>query len=89
MYANDNQMIANIFSHNVNGGVLMYSERTSFHDNQFAYNRSLASGYGIMFKDVDDIDITGNRIHHNRIGLALEGAPFSPGSYQTSQPRRV
>ena len=78
MYASDNQMIDNVFSHNVNGGVLMYSDRTIFQNNEFAYNRSLASGYGIMFKDVDDVEITGNNIHHNRIGLALEGAPFTP-----------
>lgn len=61
----------------------MYSERTSFRNNEFSYNKSMASGYGIMFKDVDDIEIIGNKIHHNRVGLALEGAPFSPGSYVT------
>lgn len=83
MYANDNHMSENNFSHNVNGGVLMYSERTSFRNNEFSYNKSMASGYGIMFKDVDDIEIVGNKIHHNRVGLALEGAPFSPGSYVT------
>ncbi|MGD9934852.1 MAG: nitrous oxide reductase family maturation protein NosD [Dehalococcoidia bacterium] len=81
MYASDNQMIDNVFSHNVNGGVLMYSNGTVFRNNEFSYNRSLASGYGIMFKDVDDVEISGNLIHHNRIGLALEGAPFTPGAF--------
>lgn len=81
MYASSNTMTNNVFSHNVNGGVLMYSNGTIFRDNEFAYNRSLASGYGIMFKDVDDVEVSGNYIHHNRIGLALEGAPFTPGAF--------
>ncbi len=81
MYASQNEMTNNTFTHNVNGGVLMYSTGAIFRNNEFSYSRSIASGYGIMFKDVDDVEITGNLIHHNRIGLALEGAPFTPGSY--------
>ena len=80
MYASHNEMINNTFVDNVNGGVLMYSDGARFIGNEFAHNRSLASGYGLMFKDSDAIEIEGNRIHHNRVGIALEGTPFTPGS---------
>jgi nitrous oxidase accessory protein len=81
MYASHNEMIDNTFVDNVNGGVLMYSTGARFAGNEFAHNRSIASGYGLMFKDVDDVTIEGNLIHHNRVGIALEGSPFTPGSF--------
>ena len=81
MYASHNEMIGNTFVDNVNGGVLMYSTGARFIGNEFAHNRSIASGYGLMFKDVDDVEIEGNLIHHNRVGIALEGSPFTPGAF--------
>lgn len=81
MYASGNEMVDNSFVDNVNGGVLMYSKGARFIGNEFAHNRSLASGYGLMFKDVDDVEIVGNLIHHNRVGIALEGSPFTPGAF--------
>jgi nitrous oxidase accessory protein len=81
MYAKRSVMAENRLTNNVNGAVLMYSTGAEFRDNVLAHNRSLASGYGLMFKDVDDVTITGNLVHHNRVGVALEGAPFTPGSF--------
>jgi nitrous oxidase accessory protein len=43
----------------------------------------VASGYGLLFKDVDDVEMTDNLVHHNRLGITLEGAPHSPGSHVT------
>ncbi len=83
MYASGNDISRNTFIDNLTGGVLMYSNDVRFANNEFANNRSPASGYGIMFKDVDNIELTGNLIHHNSLGIALEGSPFTPGAFVT------
>lgn len=81
MYADDNIFENNTFVDSVAGAAIMYSRRLELRGNTFAYNRSAASGYGILMKDVDDVTIEGNLIHHNRLGLTLEGAPQSPGAF--------
>ena len=80
MYADDNVFTDNTFTHSTAGGALMYSRRLRFERNEFGYNRSEASGYGLLFKDVDDVYMEGNIIHHNRLGITMEGAPHTPGS---------
>lgn len=80
MYADDNVFTENSFTHSTAGGALMYSRRLRFERNEFGYNRSEASGYGLLFKDVDDVFMEGNIIHHNRLGITMEGAPHTPGS---------
>lgn len=81
MYADDNVFTDNSFTHSTAGGALMYSRRLRFERNEFGYNRSEASGYGLLFKDVDDVFMEGNLIHHNRLGITMEGAPHTPGSF--------
>ena len=81
MYASDNVFEANTFVKNVAGAAIMSSSRIELTGNVFAENRSAASGYGILLKDVDDVTIRDNLIHHNRVGLTLEGAPLTPGSF--------
>jgi len=78
MYSDDNVFTNNSFTESIAGAAIMYSRRIELIDNVFAYNQSGASGYGILFKDVDDVTVRGNLIHHNRLGLTLEGAPQSP-----------
>lgn len=80
MYADDNVFMDNSFTHSTAGGALMYSRRLRFERNEFGYNRSEASGYGLLFKDVDDVVMIDNVIHHNRLGITMEGAPHTPGS---------
>lgn len=81
MYADDNEFHANVFTRNIAGGVLMYSSKITFTGNEFSYNRSAASGYALLLKDVDDVTVAGNFMHHNRLGMSLEGAPSSPASF--------
>ena len=83
MYARDVALRGNVFRNNVAGASLMYSHGLSVVDNEFSGNRSAASGYGLLFKDMDDVELVGNRIHHNRLGLTMEGAPATPGSFVT------
>ena len=83
MYADDNTFIDNVFRDSVAGGAIMFSRGITFRGNEFAYNRSAASGYGLLFKDVDDVEMTDNLVHHNRLGITLEGAPHAPGATVT------
>lgn len=83
MYADHNTFIDNVFRESVAGGAIMFSRDITFRGNEFAYNRSAASGYGLLFKDVDDVEMTDNLVHHNRLGITLEGAPHDPGSTVT------
>ncbi|RJQ08201.1 MAG: nitrous oxide reductase family maturation protein NosD [Dehalococcoidia bacterium] len=78
MYADHNTFIDNVFRESVAGGAIMFSRDITFRGNEFAYNRSAASGYGLLFKDVDDVVMTDNLVHHNRLGITLEGAPHAP-----------
>lgn len=80
MYADDNTFTGNVFTNGIAGAALMFSRRITFTRNEFSYNRSQASGYGLLFKDVDDVVMTDNLIHHNRLGITMEGAPHTPGS---------
>jgi len=83
MYSDDLILRANVVQDNVAGASLMYSRGVAVFDNEFTGSRSLASGYGLLFKDVDDVELVGNRIHNNRIGLIMDGAPRTPGHYVT------
>lgn len=81
MYADENEIIGNTFRDNLTGASIMYSTDLYFEGNEFANNRSFASGYGILFKDVDNVELVDNLVHHNTIGLSMEGAPLTPGTY--------
>ncbi len=35
----------------------------------------------MLFKDVDNVELVNNQIHHNRLGLTMEGAPITPGAF--------
>ena len=83
MYADDNTFLDNVFRESVAGGAIMFSRGITFRGNEFAYNRSAASGYGLLFKDVDDVEMTDNLVHHNRLGITLEGAPHAPNATVT------
>jgi nitrous oxidase accessory protein len=83
MYANDLALHNNVLKNNVAGASLMYSKGLVLKDNEFSNNRSQASGYGLLFKDMDAVEMVGNRIHHNRLGMSMDGAPYSPASFVT------
>lgn len=80
MYADRNVFRANVFRHNIAGAALMYSRVLTLEDNEFSHNASAASGYGLLMKDVDDVEMRGNRVFQNRVGITMEGAPHTPGS---------
>ena len=55
IYAGDLVLRGNAFRDNVAGGSLMYSRGLLIADNEFSGNYSPASGYGLLFKDMDDV----------------------------------
>ena len=80
MSSEDNVFVDNTFLDNVTGGAIMFSRRITLEGNRFSGNRSPASGFGLLLKDVDDLRMVGNRIDHNRLGVTAEGVPLAPGS---------
>lgn len=81
MYADNNEFVRNTFTNNIAGAAVMFSRGITLRENVMAYNRSGASGYGILLKDVDDVTIAGNYIHHNRLAITADGAPRSPQGF--------
>lgn len=79
MYSNNNVIDGNVLRDNIGGASMMYSKQIEIIGNEFSYAESPASGYGILFRDVDDVVMRDNLIHHNRVGLTMEGVPFTPG----------
>lgn len=75
MYSNNNLFKDNLFIDNFVGGFLMYSNDIKFYRNIFARNQGLASGYGIGFKDLDDVVAEENLFIDNRIGIYLDNSP--------------
>jgi len=75
MYSNDNTFEDNVFRENLVGGFLMYSRDIRFYHNVFAHNQGLASGYGIGFKDLDNVVAEENLFVDNRVGLYLDNSP--------------
>jgi len=83
MYSNNNVFENNLFSENYVGGFLMYSNNIKFQNNIFARNQGPATGYGIGFKDLDDIVAKENLFIDNRIGLYMDNSHHSVDSWNT------
>lgn len=76
MSSNHNRFEDNIFRNNYVGGFLMYSVDIQFYRNRFIDNRGIGTGYGIGFKDLDDVVAKDNLIADNRVGIFLDNSPY-------------
>ena len=83
MYSNNNIFEDNVFIENYVGGFLMYSKNIVFSSNIFARNQGPATGYGVGFKDLDDIEAKNNLIIDNRVGVYMDNSPTSVDSWNT------
>lgn len=81
MYSNNNIFEDNIFTGNSVGGFLMYSGNIKFFRNVFAKNKGIASGYGIGFKDLDDVYAEDNLFIDNRVGIYMDNSPHLANSW--------
>jgi nitrous oxidase accessory protein len=73
MFSNDCTYTSNTYQDNGNGVAVMYSQRVTMRDNTFARSQGSAS-YGLLLKDINDSEISGNRFLANSVGLYLEDA---------------
>lgn len=76
MSSNHNKFEDNIFRNNFVGGFLMYSVGIEFYGNKFTGNRGTGTGYGVGFKDLDDVVAKDNLIADNRVGIFLDNSPY-------------
>jgi len=76
MSSNHNRFEDNVFRNNYVGGFLMYSVDIQFYRNRFIDNRGIGTGYGIGFKDLDDVIARDNLIIDNRVGIFLDNSPY-------------
>lgn len=78
MYSDNALVERNELSGNSVGGFLMYSFNLTIRDNLITQNYG-PSGYGIGLKDLDGVEVTGNRFIGNRIGIYLDNSPATKG----------
>lgn len=82
MFSQDAVIEDNHFENNSVGAYLMYSAGLTMRDNEFVNNRG-PSGYGVAFKDMDNIRLEDNVIAGNRAGLYMDNSPVQPDTYNT------
>ena len=83
MYSDSVTIADNDLTENSVGVYLMYSKRVRLDGNRIVRNRG-PSGYGIGLKEVDQFEVVNNVIGANRVGVYLDGSPFStiaPGQF--------
>jgi nitrous oxidase accessory protein len=73
----------NELTENSVGAYLMYSTGVELHRNRLVKNRG-PSGYGLGLKETDRFTVSGNLIVGNRVGVYIDGSPFTreqPGAF--------
>jgi len=73
MFSHDNLFRNNSFQNNGAGVAVMYSKRVRMLNNHFRYNWGLAA-YGLLLKEIDDSEISGNDFSENTMGIFADGA---------------
>ena len=76
MYSNGTVIEGNRIYDNATSIYVMYSKHVTVRGNALA-GANGPSGYGLAMKESDIDEVTANRIVGNRIGLFLDGSPFS------------
>jgi nitrous oxidase accessory protein len=77
MYSNEVLLEDNVIRDNSVGAFLMYGTGLRVERNVFRDNYG-PSGYGLGLKDVDGVDVVGNRFVANRVGLFNDNSPTEP-----------
>lgn len=77
MYSRDVVLEGNVIRDNSVGAFLMYGSGLRVERNVFADNFG-PSGYGLGLKDVDGVDVLGNRFVANRVGIFNDNSPTAP-----------
>jgi nitrous oxidase accessory protein len=80
MYCDGARIENNRLYDNSVGIYTMYSSNILLSGNDIRGQRG-PSGYGLGFKDVDNLDVQSNLLVDNRGGIFIDGTPYRPGSY--------
>jgi len=78
MYSHDNRVTGNQMLRGVVGIFVMYSRGLELSDNLIA-DAAGAAGMAIGIKDSGNIEITGNRLIHDTIGIYVDSSPMQRG----------
>ncbi len=73
MYADSSTYDGNRFEANGSGVAVMYSKSVTLTHNTFVDNRG-ATAYGLLLKEIADVDLRDNRFINNTTGLLADGA---------------
>jgi nitrous oxidase accessory protein len=73
MYARDLVVIENTVRDNLSALVLMYGGGVNVIRNQLLDNRSPSTGFGLLVKDVTEVEAVQNITMGNRVGMHLDG----------------
>ena len=76
MNSDDGHASRNSLVDNSVGIYIMYGKRFTVEDNLMQNSRG-PSGHGLGLKEVDGVDVIGNVIYDNRIGIFNDNSPFS------------
>ncbi len=77
MYSDRALVERNYLSGNSVGGFLMYSQDLVLKDNLVTNNQG-PSGYGFGLKDIDGLEVSGNHLLSNRVGVYFDNSPATP-----------
>jgi len=80
MFAEGLTISANHFEANLSGAVLMYGGRVLLLRNQIRDSHSPSTGFGVLLKDVEEVQVAENVVTGNRVGIQVDGPPVgAPG----------
>lgn len=73
MFSNDNHVVHNVFETNGAGIALMFSKIMEVKNNVITKNWGTAA-YGLLLKEVNDVDLINNKFIENTVGITVEGS---------------
>ncbi|MBD99145.1 MAG: nitrous oxide reductase [Verrucomicrobia bacterium] len=73
MFSNNDVYNDNVFENNGAGVAVMFSKHISMYNNQFRDNWGTAS-FGLLLKEINDLEIEHNLFESNTIAISVEGA---------------
>lgn len=77
MFSENIRVERNRLERNLLGAALMNSNRLVFSGNLVLDNRQGSTAYGVLLKDIGDLDLQGNHLLRNRVGIYADNAPDS------------
>src|SRR3990170_3403304 len=75
MFAEELTLSENLFEENLSGAVMMYGGRVLLLRNAIHDSHSPSTGFGVLLKDVEDVEVAENVLTGNRVGVQVDGPP--------------